>query len=61
MKLVGRPEVALEDLRENNEREKHGVIWTLDRSDYPNDLASWNSASALTNTPTAAMRARGCT
>jgi len=31
------------------------------RPDYPKDLASWNSASALTNTPTAVMRARACT
>jgi sulfur dioxygenase len=39
MKLVGRPEVALVDLRENNEREKHGVIPGSLHAPYP-DLAA---------------------
>jgi glyoxylase-like metal-dependent hydrolase (beta-lactamase superfamily II)/rhodanese-related sulfurtransferase len=39
MKLVGRPEVALVDLRENNEREKHGVIAGSLHAPYP-DLAA---------------------
>jgi glyoxylase-like metal-dependent hydrolase (beta-lactamase superfamily II)/rhodanese-related sulfurtransferase len=39
MKLVGRPEVALVDLRENNEREKHGVISGSLHAPYP-DLAA---------------------
>ena len=37
--LVGRPEVALVDLRENNEREKHGVIPGSLHAPYP-DLAA---------------------
>jgi glyoxylase-like metal-dependent hydrolase (beta-lactamase superfamily II)/rhodanese-related sulfurtransferase len=39
MKQVGRPEVALVDLRENNEREKHGVIAGSLHAPYP-DLAA---------------------
>jgi sulfur dioxygenase len=39
MKLVGRPEVALVDLRENNEREKHGVIPGSLHAPYP-DLSA---------------------
>jgi sulfur dioxygenase len=39
MMLVGRPEVALVDLRENNEREKHGVIPGSLHAPYP-DLAA---------------------
>jgi rhodanese-related sulfurtransferase len=39
MKLVGRPEVALVDLRENNEREKYGVIPGSLHAPYP-DLAA---------------------
>jgi sulfur dioxygenase len=36
MTLVGRPEVALVDLRESNEREKHGVIAGSLHAPYPN-------------------------
>jgi sulfur dioxygenase len=39
MMLVGRPEVALVDLRESNEREKHGVIPGSLHAPYP-DLAA---------------------
>ena len=39
MTLVGRPEVALVDLRESNEREKHGVIPGSLHAPYP-DLAA---------------------
>jgi sulfur dioxygenase len=39
MTLVGRPEVALVDLRESNEREKHGVIAGSLHAPYP-DLAA---------------------
>jgi sulfur dioxygenase len=39
MSLVGRPEVALVDLRESNEREKHGVIPGSLHAPYP-DLAA---------------------
>jgi sulfur dioxygenase len=39
MSLVGRPEVALVDLRESNEREKHGVIAGSLHAPYP-DLAA---------------------
>jgi glyoxylase-like metal-dependent hydrolase (beta-lactamase superfamily II)/rhodanese-related sulfurtransferase len=38
MTLVGRPEVLLVDLRENNEREKHGIISCSLHAPYP-DLA----------------------
>ena len=39
MNLVGRPEVALVDLRESTEREKHGVIAGSIHAPYP-DLAA---------------------
>jgi len=39
MELVGRPEVALIDLRERSEREKHGVIPGSLHAPYP-DLAA---------------------
>src|SRR5262249_4448350 len=39
MTLVGRPEVVLVDLRESNEREKHGIIPGSLHAPYP-DLAA---------------------